>query len=293
VARCVSIPGVTPRERLLANLDVIDDLVGFVRRRHHLQAADAEDFASYVKLALIEDDYRMVREFRGEARFRTYLVTVIQRLYVDFRNEEWGRWRPSPATRRLGPVAVALETLLVRDRVSLDAAHRHLTTALGLTVSRTAVEELVAQLPRRDPSPRIVDEPVPETTDERAPSRDGDDGRRRLSGLAEATLADSLARLADQDRLLLKLHYEDALSVAAISRALGLDQKRLYRHLKRLLNGLRRRLVEAGVGSTEANDLLAAGLEIALEFDQKWEFSESCQSHQVESGASSTDDEPT
>jgi hypothetical protein len=41
----------------------------------------------------------VVRCFRGEARFSTYLVVVVHRFFVDYAKER-GIWRPSAAVGR-------------------------------------------------------------------------------------------------------------------------------------------------------------------------------------------------
>src|SRR5882672_2358170 len=91
---------------LLANLAWIERVVGALARRHGLSADDRADFASWVKLKLVEHDYRVLQRFRGESTITTYLTTVIAMVYRDYRAHRWGRWRPSAAALRLGRLAV-------------------------------------------------------------------------------------------------------------------------------------------------------------------------------------------
>src|SRR5947208_3040379 len=42
---------------------------------------DVEDFASWVKLRLIDGDYAVIRKFQGRCSPATYLTVVIRRLY--------------------------------------------------------------------------------------------------------------------------------------------------------------------------------------------------------------------
>src|ERR1044071_2387248 len=119
---------VTAKQGFLASLATIASLIQIVARRHRLSAADAEEFASTVHLRLIEHDYAVIRKFRGGSSLRTYLTVVIARLCLDFRASSWGRWRPSQGARRLGPVAVALERLMVRDGLTFDEACTSLST---------------------------------------------------------------------------------------------------------------------------------------------------------------------
>ena len=91
-----------PEERFVQNLDLIDRIVAFVCRRNHLDAGESDDFASHVRFKLLEDDYGVIRKFEGRSSLSTYLTTVIQRLYFQYRVQLWGKWRPSAEAKRLG-----------------------------------------------------------------------------------------------------------------------------------------------------------------------------------------------
>jgi DNA-directed RNA polymerase specialized sigma24 family protein len=97
------------REQLfLEQLAVIERVIGWVCSRHGLRGADAEDFASAVKTRLIENDYEVLGRFEGRSSLKTYLASVVNRLYLDFQVQRFGKWRPSAEARRLGTVALRL-----------------------------------------------------------------------------------------------------------------------------------------------------------------------------------------
>ena len=75
--------------------------------------------------------------------------------------------------------------------------------------------------------------------------------RRILDALTTAVQA-----LGDQDRVILRLRFQDGLAVADIARALHLDQKPLYRRFDALLNQLRAALEAAGIDRTEASEIV-------------------------------------
>src|SRR6516225_10797601 len=79
----------------LASLPVIDDIAGQICRRHHMTGADAEDFRSVARLHFMERNCEVLRRFEGRSSLPTYVNVVIQRLFLDYRNRQWGRWRPS------------------------------------------------------------------------------------------------------------------------------------------------------------------------------------------------------
>ena len=114
------VPIGTPDAVLLSNLGQIDRLVTHLSRKQALLGADSDDFASWVRLRLLEDDYRILRGFRGNSKLSTYLTTVVMNLARDYRIQKWGRWRPSAAAKRLGTVGIQLDTLLHRDGYTED-----------------------------------------------------------------------------------------------------------------------------------------------------------------------------
>jgi len=89
-------------ELFRANLALVERVIGVVCRRAGLRDADAEDFSSTVKLALIENDYAILRGYEGRAPLGAFLTVVVQRML----SREWmrlrGRWHPSAEAERRG-----------------------------------------------------------------------------------------------------------------------------------------------------------------------------------------------
>src|SRR5260221_1849916 len=56
----------------LSKLDVIERAIGAVCRRHCLFGADGEDFASTVRIHLIENDYGVLRAYQERSSLHTY-----------------------------------------------------------------------------------------------------------------------------------------------------------------------------------------------------------------------------
>ena len=110
------------RQMLESNLDLVRDLIRHVARRHRLRTEEAEEFSSYVWLKMVEGDHRIFRGFRGRSSLRTFLTTVVHRLFLDFRVQAWGKWRPCAEARRLGEDAVELDRWISRDGHSLESA---------------------------------------------------------------------------------------------------------------------------------------------------------------------------
>ncbi len=134
---------------LLDHLDLINQIVRTVGRRRHLSAPEQEDFASFVHLRLVDDDYAILRKFQNRSTLWTYLAAVIERMSLDFCVDKWGRWRPSAMAERLGPVAVALERLVHRDSHSVDEALEILTTNHDVALTHAELRNVWDQLPVR------------------------------------------------------------------------------------------------------------------------------------------------
>jgi DNA-directed RNA polymerase specialized sigma24 family protein len=123
-----------PRQLIEQNVELIDRLVARACRRVGIAVGEVEDVASVVKLALVENDYAILRRYEGRSSLATYLTTVIQRMLADQRERTHGRWRPSPEAERLGELAVLMEEIVGKQRRSVDDAVllRPLLQTIGL-----------------------------------------------------------------------------------------------------------------------------------------------------------------
>ncbi|MET0556978.1 MAG: sigma-70 family RNA polymerase sigma factor [Vicinamibacteria bacterium] len=246
-------------ERLFTeNLRLIDDTIRLVCRQLRCSPEEREDFTSQSHLKLIEDDYAILRKYAGRCSLRTYLVTVIRYQLYDYRRQRWGTWRPSAEARRLGPAAVELDTLLHRDRVAREEAIERLRASARFTETRDALRNLADRLPPH--FPRIVE--GEDALDDLAAPRGGADRelltRERVATVhsARAALAASMQELGEEDRVVLRLRYQDGLRVPRIAQILGLDAKALYRRCDRLRETLRGILERRGIAGPSVLECL-------------------------------------
>lgn len=247
-----------PHDVYLANQALIERALVLVCRRQQLSRVDADDYCSAFRLHLMEDGYAAIRAFRGRSSLQTFLLVVMTRFYQDWRNARWGKWRPSADSRRYGAIGVHLETLIVRDGLSFNEAFETLKPKLGESDTRVALQTLADGF-----RPRHTRTPVSEAVLGRLPAAgsasDAPLARREAVALAvraAVALDAALARLPADDRLLLRMRYEDDVSVADIARALTIDQKALYGRLRRLLDRLRTALTNAGLDAADATEVL-------------------------------------
>jgi RNA polymerase sigma factor (sigma-70 family) len=246
----------------LANLPVIDLVVKQVCRRHHLSSAEADDFASEVRLHIIERNYETLRKFEGRSSLRTYLIVVVERLFLDYRNRIWGKWRPSAEARRRGPVAMLLERLVTRDGWTCDQALEMLRTNHGVELDDT-LRALLLRLTQRAPARQFVAES--EASGVEAPTEPSDTNVLRAEqGFFARRVQTALDRvrqtLAPIEQVILKMRFEDSVPVADIARTLHLNQKRLYRTIEQLLATLRLGLEAEGLQRAEMSGLFADGV---------------------------------
>jgi RNA polymerase sigma factor (sigma-70 family) len=232
----------------LSSLPVIDDVTRQVSRRHRLSGAEADDFRSEVRLHFLQHECKVLRSFEGRSSLPTYVTVVVQRLYLDYRNRQWGRWRPSMEAKRRGPAAVLFERLVVRDGWTRNEAIELLR--VNHHVDPHEIESFADLVGRRVPQRQAVAEQEaqdlesPGATPEAALSRAE---QRLVLQRLRSSVGRARAALSPQEALILKMRFDDAMTVAAISRTLQLDQKRLYRTIDRILSRLRGALRAEGV----------------------------------------------
>lgn len=251
-----------------ANLDAIERAIARVCRDARLARTDAEDFTSSARIALLADDCAILRRFEGRSSVATYVTVVVRRLLIDARRLE-GRWYASAEAQRRGDAAVLLERLTRRDGRSLNDAIAAVRT-VHPEVSARELEQIAAALPEREP--RAVMVAMAEGAEERFAGVDAANDRveaidvaRRSKQMSEAALR-AMASMTSQDRAILRLRFRAGASIADIARALGVEQRPLYRRVEALLASLRRALETAGFDARSIADLIGAP-EGLLDFD--------------------------
>lgn len=243
----------SPERLFLEQLPLIDRILAVVARRHALTGNESEEFASWARARLTDNDYAVLRKFAGRSSWATYLSVVVANLFRDYRNSIWGRWRPSAGAQRLGPVAIRLEELLVRDEAPLREAIAVLRSA-GVTESEGELARMAALLPHRA-SPRELSVPavadsLPDASTKRPLSHE--ERARVFQALSAA-----LRALSNEERVVLRMRYWDGRSVADIARILHVEQKPLYRRLEANQRQLRELLAQFGVSADDVRELMS------------------------------------
>jgi RNA polymerase sigma factor (sigma-70 family) len=245
-------PIADPKRAFLEYLPVIERVIGIIVRRHALSSTDADDFGSWARTKIIDSDYAPFRRFAGRSSMSTYLSVVLGNLFLDYRNSVWGRWRPSVAATRMGPIGVRLEEMLHRDGYSLREAIEVLRSA-GAEQSVGELRRMAARMPFRQSATEVPLDAIDGTAHEADTTSSVSNDEH--GGLV--LLRSALLELPADDQLLLRMRFWEDFSVADISRALQVEQKPLYRRIEAIESRLRTLLTERGVDRERVRALLS------------------------------------
>jgi len=244
-----------PEALFLSSLPLIERITRILGRRHALAGTEVEEFGSWVKERMIAGGYAVFRKYEGRSALGTYLSVVVSNLFKDFRNSRWGRWRPSATARRLGPLAIQLESMLYRDG-------HPVREAIAVLKGRGADEPELRKLATKIPSRMAAREVALDTAVASAPTPGSADTAVQNAEAemetveAERAIGAALAGLPAEDCVIVRMRFWDDFSIADIARTLGLEQKPLYRRLEGIQATLGAALVAQGVDRTRVAALL-------------------------------------
>jgi RNA polymerase sigma factor (sigma-70 family) len=242
---------------LLDRLDLINQIVRMVGRRRHLSTSEREDFASFVHLRLVDDDYAILRKFQNRSTLRTYLAAVIERMSLDFCAERWGRWRPSAMAERLGPVAIVLERLVTRDSHTIEEALEILKVNHEAGLTDAQLRRIWEQLPLRLKTTEVGEEAAHDLSSGDSAETAIDDADRRSSvDRLQRALATAFAQITAQDRVLIALRFDQDMSMVEIAKLTGSSVPTLHRRLDKSVRQLRVALANAGFDPRQVADLI-------------------------------------
>lgn len=245
-----------PETLFVSHLPWIERVAHSLTRRHGLDPDEQDDFVSWAKLKIMEDNYAVLRKYRGDSQLTTYLTVVLSILYSDYRVARWGRWRPSAAARKHGPLAVRLEALIYRDGLTSSQAIATLRESDPALPEERELIRLLAELPPA-PRGRPTPEPISESVVQMPSEESADTALSHLERTeVRSALEKAMSRLAPEDAVIVRMRFLVGASVADIARVLHLEQKPLYRRLERILLQLRQSLESDGINRSFVSELL-------------------------------------
>jgi RNA polymerase sigma factor (sigma-70 family) len=244
---------------LLDNWQAVEKVVAFTCRKHGLHGADAEDFESTVKVKLFENDFAILKQFRGDSSITTYLSVVVQRIFIDMCVQAHGKWRASADAKRSGDLAMELERMVQWEGLPSEEAVQR-AAAAHPDVPREEIESIAAQIPQRNRRRSTVT--LDESMTQFLTSRDEADvlvvehDRQRIEQRAAEVIRNFLESLEEQDRLMLQLRFEGGWQISDIARRFQVEAKPLYRRKDTLLQSLRKALEDAGISASDLRDII-------------------------------------
>lgn len=230
-------------------------VIKHVIRRHGLDEDCITECFNHVCGALSDDGFRRLLSFRpdGPARFKTWLMAVVSNLCVDWRRKEQGRVRPPKCVSRLPELDQQVYRCIFVRRMSRAHCVEELVPRFP-ELTEPAVAEINArlfalltpqqrwQLSLRPTTLRPVGCGAgPEDEDQAArlatPSPGPDDLAAELQ--EQRQLQDALSKLPVEQRLLLRLRYEQNLTLVEVARLTGQpDPFRTNRQIQAALDAL-------------------------------------------------------
>ncbi len=245
-------------ERLfLENLSTVERLARSIALRHRLPPDALEDFAGTVRLKLIEGDYRILREFEGRSSLNTYLTIVISRLFLDYRDGLWRRWRPSARAIALGPDAVLVEQLTARDGHTLSEALQIMRATHQVTRSEAELRELWSSLPARSRVMRVPEGLADTIAESDATLIDRTVAAEERAAVSRA-LQQALESLPAVERILLKLHFSRGVPLVHVATKLRMSKATIHRRMSRAIAACRAALTASGVDGARVQGLVRA-----------------------------------
>lgn len=266
-----------------------DDIAALSVRRFG-QTPLAEEAVLAVIDGLEKDGWKRVREFQGEASFKSYLRVLVLRLFEDFARKRFGRLRPPAWVTKLGGIWPRLFAALCLEKNDVLSAVELVYQGLAIPAKdgqdgekvkekKSSIEDAAYTLLGRIPDcgsltgevsmdkeadqGGVADTATAEDVETRQ-------GRELIEVIFQVVLGrgtgDNGSKVADklnllrislspEEKLLLKLCYQDGLNVSKAGAMLGLTRFQAHGRMKRLMERLRAEFERVG---------LAAEIEAAL-----------------------------
>jgi RNA polymerase sigma factor for flagellar operon FliA len=236
----------------------INEAISIICRKHAMQDDEEKDFAQQVHLQLIENDYRILRSYKGNSSLKTYLHTVISRIFID---QVRVKWHPSAEAKRMGEPVVALEKLIYRDQYTLHEACQILAAIPSTAIDENAAHDMLGRLHFKTPRLNILDDseellrripdpaPDPET---RLAQKQLHRKKRKVIAL----IGNIILLLSGEEKLLIKLLFIDGHRISEIARLLRKDDRQLYKRTQSILRKLREAMADAEIAPSDLREVL-------------------------------------
>lgn len=235
---------------------------------------EADHLLTEVLDHLKADNFKVLREFRGNSKLTTYLTTVISNLVVDIIRNRKGRSRASERATVMGPVAEQLHKLVYGLGYTLADAHGHLVLSDGIGENEEQLREMLYHIRGRDSITHsatsswpyqgrevLVDDEVEVIVPDPAKGADEQLIENQRDQKREQIIGVLMEGLSGEERFMLRLRFpateiESPKSVREIAVLTGQTEKSVDNRLRRILLRCRETLLSRGIS---LDDLICAG----------------------------------
>ncbi len=259
-------------EKLKDHIALVDRLAG----RRFTDPVLADEAVVYALAKLQAPGSRHLEGFSGRSRFSTYLGSVVRRLFEDFSRAKFGRLRPPAWIVKLGGWWLLLYRLLCMERLSVVdtlATMENYQRARSFDAEEAASRILseITDCGKMRGDEQLTADGELDHVAERGGEAGQDKGLEKrerdilfavifqqLVGEDSAPsdhqgsfhkLLEGAVVLTSEERLLLKLCFQDDLSVSEAARLLDISVHQAHGRMRRLLQRLKDDLAKAGLAA--------------------------------------------
>ena len=207
---------------------------------------------------LQEDDYRRLREFKGNSSFTTYLTAIISRLVVDIVRSRTGRNRAKERAERFGELGRRTYELVVQAKHTIAETVDILRVNYGMVADAGQLQAMLNEMQGRSNRHQTdADHETAWSDSGELVSIQRDTPEQKLADKQQDrkrkdVLKQVLDSMTAEDKLLVRLRFPldeatDPLDAATVAKMLGLNQQEVERRTRRILTSCRELLLKQGM----------------------------------------------
>ncbi|QOX79865.1 sigma-70 family RNA polymerase sigma factor [Trichlorobacter lovleyi] len=207
---------------------------------------------------LQQDDYRRLREFKGNSSITTYLTAIISRLVVDIIRSRTGRNRAKERAERFGETGRRLYELVIQQGHCVADVVAILQTSHNISSTQEQLQAMLDEMQGRstrhqtdtDHETAWSDSGVLVSIQRSTPEQKVVD--QQLERKRKELLKQVLDGMNAEDKLLIRLRFPldedtDPLDNSTVAKMLGLNQQEVERRTRRILTTCRELLLKQGI----------------------------------------------
>ncbi len=278
-------------QAIILDQKFMDKLQNFADKRFG-STVMAEEAYSVAFTKLIDPAWQKnrLKHFQGTCSPQGFLFSCYRNLLTDYGHKKFGKPHPPVWVKRMGPLWVKIYKLLCLERLVPDAIFSRLQTEDSVDIKSlidTAVEEILSKVTHCGKKSGEIPHPFNETEDSGlmghsiSTSNEEKIDEKTLKSLLnvlrtiflqsgdlaenqntispdEMKIFSSFSlNISPEQKLLLRMVYQDGKSVAAVARAEDKSYHSVNRTIKKAVIALRQQLEQSGIGRNMIQNLLS------------------------------------